>query len=199
MEQVPAPQVVAIVERERRKHRNVMAYAIFDFDALGVPQSRKRLIAGSPAIVSRLLRASLEQPRRCVSSVIANPRGTHVRSSITWTCKFLRVSKSRGPKYTYLKSLWSDHCRSVGDVAPTVLAGRALQWVRPSGRNSWHSPLTPDELAALQTFPATYKWPANKQLAYQHIGNSVPPRVAELMLRGPSLRPVGSASASTPS
>jgi hypothetical protein len=35
-----------------------VAYATVDFCKLGVPQRRKRLIAGSPALVARLVRAT---------------------------------------------------------------------------------------------------------------------------------------------
>jgi len=63
-----------------------------------------------------------------------------------------------------------------------VIGKRALDWVRPSGTDGWHDPFMPSELAALQTFPPTYRWPSKKAEACLQIGNAVPPRVAQLLL-----------------
>lgn len=44
-------------------------------------------------------------------------------------------------------------------------------------------PLTIQELAKAQTFPSTYQWAASKTDTKQMIGNAVPPRAAEIVLR----------------
>lgn len=184
MEQVAAPEIVSMVERMRCKHRNALAYAVFDFSKLGVPQMRKRLIAGSPHIIAKLLRATAEQNRRCVKSVIAKCRGTHIRSSKKWLSRTpIANPKPGGSRFTYVKAGWNDFCHPVDGLSPTVVGRHALTWVTPTGKEGWHDVLYPSELAALQTFPPTYKWPTNKFQAYLQIGNAVPPRVAELLLR----------------
>ena len=53
MEQVPSKVVLRVVERFRLKHRARMDYGVFDFYDLGVPQRRKRLLAGTPALIAR--------------------------------------------------------------------------------------------------------------------------------------------------
>ena len=188
MEQVPAREVLAVVERVHRKHQSRMSYAVFHFSKLGVPQTRVRLIAGTPRLVAKLLRAAEEQPRCSVRSVIAKPRGTHIRGTATGVGQQAKARVARGDaKYTYKRAEWNDLCRSVDDLAPTVVGRHALTWVTGNGEGANRSVLYPSELAALQTFPPGYKLPTNKSQAYLQIGNAVPPLVAELMLGG--LRP----------
>ena len=54
---------------------------VFEFDLLGVPQTRVRLIAGTPALLVRLRQLRSSERRRGVCSVIREPRGTHVRGT----------------------------------------------------------------------------------------------------------------------
>lgn len=183
MEQVASPLVMQLVERIRLKNLGRMAYGVFNFKELGVPQMRKRLIAGSPELIAKLKRETEQQPVRSVRSVIEKCRGTHVRSSCVSICK-----RKVGTKWLYTRAGWNDFCHPVDAVAPTVVARHALVWVTPSGSSAWHDVMTVCELAALQTFPDSYKWPALKRKAYLQIGNAVPPRVAELMLRKELLR-----------
>ncbi len=185
MEQVAKREVIQIVEHKRQANPLQLAYAILHFEELGVPQTRCRLIAGSPNLVARLLRAREEQPRRSVSDVIPKLRGTHVRGGSTGVKRKLRRQTDIvGAKYTYEKAGWNDLCRPVDGLAPTVLGRHALVWVTPDGNEGWHDVMTPVELGLLQTFPSNYKWPTSKFQAYLQIGNAIPPRVAELMLQG---------------
>ena len=186
MEQVTHVDVLAVVERKRLANPSRLAYAVFHFEELGVPQTRARVIAGSPPLIAKLLRAREEQPRRCVSDVIPNPRGTHVRGGSTGVGQ--KRKRHAGPseaKYTYKRAGWNDRCRPIAEPAFTVVGRHAHTWVIPSGTEGWHSVMTPRELGLLQTFPEDYKWPLNKFQAYLQIGNAVPPLVAELMLRRP--------------
>jgi len=181
MEQVPAPEIMELMERVRSNNHARMAFGIFDFSKLGVPQTRKRLIAGSPRLIARLMRATEEQPRRNVRSVISKPRGTHIRNGKSWSER-----RKVNNKWVYTPATWNDFCHSVDGLAPTVLGQRPLDWVRPSGTGGWHDRFTVSELAALQTFPSTYRWPNTKSRACPQIGNAVPPRVAQLLLEGES-------------
>jgi site-specific DNA-cytosine methylase len=179
MEQVAAPEVVKTVERIRGANRSKMAYAILNFEKLGVPQKRKRLIAGSPHLIAKLLRETEQQTPRSIRSVINKPRGSHVRASCSWKSK-----KYVNGKWKYTPASINDFCYPIDGPAPTVVGQHVLVWVVPSGRSGWYNRLTPEELARLQTFPEGYKLPNGRKEAYQQIGNAVPPRVAELMLRG---------------
>jgi DNA (cytosine-5)-methyltransferase 1 len=182
MEQVAHRQVIELLEKMRLNNQSHISYAIFNFEKLGIPQRRRRLIAGTPRLISKLLCESESQPIRSVKDVIAQPRGTHVRGS---TATFVKkvIDKHGNKRIVYTKAKWTDFCRSIERTGPTVLAGLLLMWVKGDGEGKNRSRLTPSEIAALQTFPPTYKFPKNKQLACLQIGNAVPPRVAELMLR----------------
>ena len=179
LEQVPNAAVLALVEAAKRRHPGRVAYARVNFSHLGVPQTRTRLIAGSPALVAQLLRRLDREKVTSVRSAIAKPRGTHVRNSKGW------VSKKRklGGAYAYVKAGWGDCCHSIDEPSPTVLAHRELSWVtrRASGRHD-HCHLRPKEMAALQTFPPTYRWPDSLKRCLHEIGNAVPPLVARLLL-----------------
>ena len=184
MEQVAAPAVVQIVHRHARSNRVHMAWGVFRLDALGVPQTRRRLIAGSPAIIARLRRLESSAAARSVRDVIPRCRGTHIRNSKSWTSRSPNNDARSKAKYSYNKALWSDWCHSVDGLAPTVLAHRSLTWVtlQEATKKVTHSPLTLGEHACLQTFPKWYRLPRNKVLGLRLVGNSVPPRVAKLML-----------------
>lgn len=185
MEQVAQPDVVAVVERKRKEYGRKFTYAVLRLEELGVPQTRVRLVAGTPRLIAKLLRAADEQPRRSARCVIAKPRGTHIRGTATGVGKRKKARAVAGEaKYTYKRAKWNELCRTIDEPAPTVVGRHALTWVTGNGEGINRSVLYPSELAALQTFPPGYKLPSNKYQAYLQIGNAVPPRVAELMLRG---------------
>ena len=189
MEQVAAPEVIKVVERLRLEHRGQFSYAIIPFKKLGVPQNRKRLIAGSVHLVAKLLRHVQHPTFKSVRSVISKPRGTYLRGNNAYRRETQRVVVGEDGKerYKYDRAKWTDYCFPIDGVAPTVLR-TALVWITGNGEGCNRSVLWPSELAALQTFPPTYKWPNGKNNAYYQIANAVPPRVAELMLRKPRMR-----------
>lgn len=181
-EQVSAPAVVALVEAARKRHPKRVAYACIDFVTLGLPQRRKRLIAGSPHLIAKLLRAIDRAPRRSVRAAIAKPRGTHLRNG-TSTSSTRRCGANG--KCQYDKAGWADRIRSIDEPSFTVLANRGMNWVTRTadgGVEASHPRLDAHEYASLQSFSASYKWPASKTLAMKQIGNSIPPLVAQLLL-----------------
>jgi len=189
MENVAQKHVIALVEKKRTQSKCAFSYAVINFQKLGVPQSRVRLIAGSPELVARLLRATEEQPRRSIRDALPTPRGTHIRGTATGVGqrKKSQIVKTGEAKYTYRRASWSDLCRALDKAAPTVVGRHALTWITGKGEKCNRSVLYPSELATLQTFPKDYKFPTNKFRAYLQIGNAVPPRVAMLMLSGTSV------------
>lgn len=188
MEQVPSKYVVEAVDSARRQHPHRVAYNIFLVSKLGVPQNRRRLIAGTPSLIRKLERELKRQVSCSIRSAVQTPRGTHVRGGTTTKRNTLqRVPDGHGGERSiYERSEWTDSCYPIDGPAPTVIGRHALTWVSGSGEKCNRSVLYPSELAALQTFPATYRWPENKFQAYLQIGNAVPPRVAQLLLEGES-------------
>lgn len=187
LEQVYTPKVVALVEAVRARHPGRVAYAEFDFEQLGVPQTRKRLLAGPPDLIAKMLRLAAPARRRSARSVLKQPRGRFIRYPKNW----IRCIKKKGEKNVYVKADWGYACYPVTGPAPTVLAERNLNFVTPTETGYEHSALLPRELSILQTFPSSYKWPETKIVARSQIGNAVPPLVAKLMLSPePTARPV---------
>lgn len=184
MEQVPSPEVVEIVERVRLAHPERVAWIRVDMSLLGVPQVRKRLIAGTPRLVARLERLCSAARRRTVRATLTTLRGTHLHHGRSWrTCR-LRLNRKPGEtKYVLTKAQWSDNCIAIDKPGPTVRARHVPTWVTVvDGKAVDHSVMYPNELAALQTFPVGYKLPERKFDAYMQVGNAVPPLVARLLL-----------------
>lgn len=184
MEQVPSKIVLETVEEFRLKHRARMDYGVFDFYDLGVPQHRKRLLAGSPALIARLKRMRSHSRRRSVRDVLTAPRGTHIRHNLNWEKARLRHNRQPGEsKYVYTKSenpMWG--CFSIKGPAPTVVSS-SIYWATDGDESrTAHTALTVEELAALQCYPDTYKFPKGKDKSQLLVGNSVPPLVARLMM-----------------
>ena len=78
MEQVPAECVLKVVKKFKRRHPGKLDYCVVNCYDLGVPQTRKRLIAGTPELIDRLRRR--RTVRRCVADVIARP-GRHAHQN----------------------------------------------------------------------------------------------------------------------
>lgn len=203
MEQVAAKSVVAIVERVRAEFPKRVAYAKFDLRELGVPQTRTRLIAGTPELVARLLRLRSRARRRGVRDVVPNPRGTHLRNSKYWDHQTLRRNRHPDePKYLYDRATGLSHSAPVSEPGPTVVTTGQLYWIDAANDGTVWTPLDVPELAALQTFPPRYKFPRAQRVARRLIGNAVPPLVATLLLGGeapPPPPPLPARPSSSPS
>lgn len=182
LEQVSAPEVIALVEAARKLHPKRVAYVRMDFATLGLPQHRTRLVAGSPHLIAKLMRQANRAPLRSIQSVISKPRGTHIKGG----CGTVTTRRCGANGQTqYDKAGWADNCRSIDRPSFTVLSNRGLNWVTRTsegGVDASHPRLLAHEYATLQSFPPEYKWPASETLAMKQIGNSVPPLVAKLLL-----------------
>lgn len=184
MEQVPAQKILDIVEEFRRANRSAMDFGVFRFNLLGVPQTRRRLIAGSPSLIAKLKRLCGVHRCRSVRDVLPHVRETHIKKSKVWVKARLRHIRNDGDtKYVTVRGtspLFS--CHSVAGPAPTVLTTGDLKWVNVAEPRDGPRRLSISELARLQTFPASFKWPHSRPLACKLIGNAVPPLVAQLLM-----------------
>jgi len=185
MEQVSSAETRTIVEAVRKRHPKRVAYATLDFYELGVPQHRKRLIAGSPALVAQLVRTCSSKRHRSIRDTIAKPRGTMVRNNKQWAQKRPRHDRKAGEsKYVYTKASADDSLHPLSGPAPTVTTcGDVRWWWKCHDGNSQSAKMSVPETALLQTFPERYKWPDDIMLARILVGNAVPPRVARLLLK----------------
>lgn len=171
------------MERLRKQHPKMVAFAVFNTEELGVPQTRRRLLAGSPDMIAKLLRIRAAANIRSVLDVIPCPYGSLIRNS-----KYAKSLKKKtkvepgSASYTYVKASWTDNCTYVGLPSPTICASRIHYWIRVSGSSVTRKPLSVADYAAIQTFPSYYEFPECKSLALLQIGNAVPPLVAYLLM-----------------
>ena len=155
-----------------------LAKGAVDCFRLGVPQHRKRLIAGTPRLI-RKLRMRRTRPR-VVKDVIPNPRGTHTRPNATGASARIDKAGARTLKgYRYADD---DLCRPLDQAAPTVTAKHGVHWATP-GSNTRPFQMSPKELLLLQTFPVDYKLSRSKTLSVRGVGNAVPPKLMRELLR----------------
>ena len=187
MEQVATPIVMDCLceyQLPGSPFRNSVDFDVFHFEKLGVPQNRRRLIAGSPDLVARLRR--IPAWRRGVSDVIAVPRGTHVRNWMYRSCPV--PDRSGTSKYIYRSFSEDEACKPVAGPAPCVLSANGLRWATPgSGKRLFA--LSPAENAALQCFPSRYIFSCSATRARFFIGNAVPPIIMCQALTGKRPRP----------
>ena len=177
LEQVPNPKVRAILDAEG------VEYAILDLSYLGVPQTRRRLIAGTPFLVRGLKKAHDDAkrssaPRRSLRDAIGEVCvGTHVRSGTV--NGYVYVDGKR-----QLVRLQADHprfARSVDEPSYTVTCQSNVRWWTPGETRT--RLLDPPHVAALQTFPSDYQLPSKIRDARTQIGNALPPLLMTLIAR----------------
>ena len=182
MEQAGTPIVLKVMQELREQHANRFDFDVFDLYEHGVPQHRRRLIAGSPRVVAGLKR--LPPLHRCVRDVL-DPRGTHIRNGVyKVNTKLLGVDPVTG------RNLWhyeehdaDDYCVPVNGPSHTVLAHRCLTWAWP-GTEYTLEVMTAREAACLQTFPPDYPLHPKKVQALRGVGNALPPAAARRMIEG---------------
>jgi hypothetical protein len=138
------------------KHRGKIDYRTVQCADFGVPQHRTRLVAGPPALIQAL--GEIKKTRRVTIAEAFNEAGVAMVSKAVRNTAQLRSTD--GP------------CtRPVSMPAYTVLT-RPLKWDMGEGQRG--KTLSVSEMAILQTFPRTYKFPSRKYDAYRVIGNAVP-------------------------
>lgn len=198
MEQVVSPHVMRILEAERKRNRRRLDFGVFDFYELGVPQHRRRVVAGSPHLVARLKRLRESGARSSVRAAINVGGWTHVQANMYHLgCRRRGPSEKqtkRRARNVYKKAGPLDCWLPVSGPGPTIIAGRGSGWwVRhdPCGRVV-RVPLRICDNAALQTFPSGYLLSRLKADSMRLVGNAVPPRVARLMMSGDA-RPTAAA------
>lgn len=184
MEQVPTRMVKRLLRSyrlARAPHRNHIDWDVFDFYDFGVPQHRKRILAGSPSLIAKMRRA--KKQRRSVQEFIAQPKGTHLRNNSLYGNLPKNGNKEERKKYSK-----DELVVPITGPSYTVCAAQGLRWATPHTDTplTW---LTAQESARLQAFPEGYQLHENNKISQTGVGNAVPPPVITEMLR-PRHRPV---------
>ena len=188
MEEVDSPRIQCILEQFRRKHRKQIDWDVFDFELLGVPQTRTRILAGTPALIVRLRQLRSSDRIRSVRDIIREPRGTHTKGTSCTNVVRKKTNRDAGEgKYVYRALAMHEKSRPISKPAHTLCAGRRGEgWFTstPGTLANDYQHFSIEEMAALQTFPDDYKWPKQVTHAARQIGNAVPPLIAQLLLSG---------------
>ena len=170
LEEVVSPDVYVVLEAYKKAFPDHVDYHRVNTAYYGLPQERTRVLAGSPFLIQRLRRLEDRGKLVPVSSVIYCPPG-HVLHN---NC--LNSEGSKGPDANITSVL----TRSVDQPCYTIMANYPPSWFTEDGHR--RARLTPKETAAIQTFPADYRFPENNTLAQRLIGNAVPPALSEALL-----------------
>jgi DNA (cytosine-5)-methyltransferase 1 len=184
MEQVNQQEVRKLLRSYRlpgAPHRTRLDWDVFDTVDLGVPQTRRRIIAGSPHLIARLRRARRPKRRVPVTAVLSEPRGTMIRNETLYQGKKDDPNRRRMGK--------EDMCRSIRKPCFCVVAYKPLRWVTPNTDTPMIR-LSTYESGRIQGFPEGYVYPDGVVNGIRSVGNAVPPPVMTQLLRPPRARPL---------
>lgn len=167
---------------QRRVRLFVVAHREGDKPSFPVPTHAK-----VPTLLARRwvsLRAALARVRSLAEDEVIRPS-----AKLAEELRDVRPGsgvKSRGkPETTRPGGHWGyKQGAFVADLAQparTVTASTAQDWVVDPSRGLRR--LCPRECAAIQTFPAMWRWAGGRPSVYRQIGNAVPPKLAEAIAR----------------
>ncbi len=184
-------RVVLADLRARFEHVGWWALDAADY---GVPQHRARVFvwAGPAPLDPPPPTHGPGRPRPWVSmgEALGLAAGLEAQASVCDTDRGLR-----GAPRPCKTGRWGDgHPELLVDgPAPTITteAGHALPWTtagivylaNPEAEHERRRPLTVEECAVLQDFPAGHPWQGGVGAQYRQVGNAVPPRLAEVVGR----------------
>ena len=179
MEQVPHQKLLKLLADLRRKNRLCVDFEVFNFSDFGVPQTRSRLIAGTPEVVDRLRAWRSAQRRVSIGSACRNTMPADSMYVKNANCN------TYVPGTKILTPLPVERTiRLIKKPSYVVLAHPVLRWY---GANKkcirclrWY------EAARLQTFPEEFKWSKRAicKDKWRGVGNALPPLISYIMLGG---------------
>lgn len=182
MEEVGTGMLDGILAMAQHLHPDVVAFASdVPLQRYGVPQSRKRTLAGTPRLVHRFLtNEELREEAPVLSAVLTPPNGATIVKGAAGKCV--------DPKRTIVHtdgSLTNDTpirtMKSVHELCYTCLAGNPHYWCRDNFTTIRR--FNTKEQAALQCFPKEYRFGAVGD-SITGIGNAVPCLVARKFMEG---------------
>ena len=165
VETVSVPRTRALIEGEVRANPKRLACAVVECADYGVPQTRRRLIAGPPHLIARLKEAPVARRVSVADAFGGRPPAPYLKNTTS------RRSEEGGT-----------HCvRSCEEAAFTVCGARSLSWCNAEGKTVRCMPAV--DLAVLQTLPRDWVLPKRTRAATLAVGNAVPSRLASSIMR----------------
>ena len=176
LEQVSSPHVRSLLTSLG------VPFVVVDAADFGVPQHRKRIVAGSDCVVEGM-RDKAEKfrqsgrPYATPATSLPHCEGTHLRNGNTNA--YLRGADGTH-KLTRITISCSRFHRPVTEPAYTVTASSPVRW----WSEEWGGckSVSVSDLALLQSFPPTYLIHPVKRHANREVGNALPPLVAKAIL-----------------
>lgn len=184
MEQVPCKPVHATMRARVKAHKDVYDYEVVEFAEFGVPQTRTRLIAGSPDLVSRIRFGSgmrVSRVRTVRDAIAEIPDGAvFVRGN--WHRETKADEVEEGANGTFLHAAAQKLARRLDEPSWTVMADKPLQWWTSSYARIRN--MNVKETLALQSFPTDYQSAQDTKVNgfLKGIGNAVPPLFAKKLM-----------------
>jgi site-specific DNA-cytosine methylase len=173
MEQVADKTVIEHIDALKRRHPLKADWIVVDAADYEVPQHRKRIIAGSPFLITNLRFFNSRNKRKlCVRDVIPDPPREFVRNALYKTSDPQTGENVEAPLRNKL--------RSVDEPSFTILATGHIKWADKNA--GVLRLLTAKERSLIQSFPKTYRLPQRSADALIGVGNAVPPRLAEILM-----------------
>ena len=164
LENVSTPTVRELLDEFALRAPDLVSYTTVDAGELGAPTTRRRLIAGPPAMIERLR----EIPVHRVSVAEA-----FAAAGVNLPAQYIKNST---------RSRDGSACiRSVSSQAHTQTASHPLTWCRADGRTV--RCLTVEETAIIQGFPQKWMLPRGSRAGIRALGNAVAPPVARAVMR----------------
>lgn len=169
-EQVSTPEVNKILSEYLTNNDKLFHYNTFDFSNFGVPQTRKRLIAGTPNLIHKL--SYIQKTLSHITHVIPDTPSTHIQSNTTNT---------PDRKGSHRPLLPTEKIRTVHGPSYTILASSYLSWSDSKG--TVLRKLTPREGALIQSFPLDYIFKGLPSTVMQRlVGNAFSPLMAKTLM-----------------
>ena len=166
MEEVAHPMVRDALAGARERHPELVAFVrSLDMSEYGVPQTRRRCIAGTPRVLARVVGdARLRARAPTIREVLSPPEGA--------TLMMTSLGKPPDPDLTvrmadgsFVSHEGERFTRPLDQVAWTCVAQHTHRWCTPDFQGI--RVFTAHEHLLLQTFPASYK--IGKGLSLIHI------------------------------
>jgi site-specific DNA-cytosine methylase len=162
-ENVSTPTVRELLDEFVHRAPDLVAYTTVDAADLGAPTTRRRLIAGPPAMIQRLR----ETPVHRVSVADA-----FAAAAVNLPAQYIKNNT---------RSRDGSACiRSVSSQAHTQTASHPLTWCHADGRTV--RCLTVEETAIIQGFPQKWMLPTGSRAGIRGLGNAVAPPVARAVM-----------------
>lgn len=176
-EEVSMPSVRAYLTRQQ------VAFDEFDFSLYGVPQTRRRILAGTPRLVAAMKQdASLRVHQRATpASALAATmpaRAWYVRASGGRAPAASKTRKDDEGRWINESARWA---RRVQVPTWTLLCTAKPVWL--SERFKTIRVFSRRELCRTQTFPDAFRIRCSEMDAVRLIGNALPPLVAKKLMR----------------